>query len=578
MKKNGQEDNKMKPPKAKQSKIERKAKKEKKAKRKKLHRVLKNHPEFELTFDMQIGIRHVIGMEQGGVMGNTSHWSHTHPMLEDFEETISLEFPREGSNKQPFTPPHSSRDFDFKSYAPKIFHRIRDRFGINNIKFITSVCGNFEYLSFKTNSKSGQFFFYSHDKRYMLKTMTRKECSLLMKILPSYYQHVMENPNTLLCRFYGMHRVKPAGKMRSFHFLIMESVFDTSLEIHQIFDLKGSMVNRFAKRGESVFKDIDFVDNNFMFRLPDKVAKTLKSVVRKDSGFLKECNLMDYSLLVGVHYRNGKQRKIEYKQDRIRRMKDKEVKQAKAVPLGVPKKYNIISQPKKENVQMSQELAKEFQVFSKKFAGRLSGSAKVEESLHDIKAENKITASDSQLCCNTHAPYMPEHHGGLRSAEVSGAPGNEVYYVGIIDILTQYGFKKGMEHNLTSMFKDGNLISCVHPKIYGNRFEDFINKRIVSPHDIDNETRTETLMMTAKIEAQKNEEEKKSSEKAAQEHATEPTADAAEPAAEEQKEDNNKLSASDVLIEKETQTTHTPKVVKDASGDVVQTQNLMTGS
>lgn len=64
----------MKPPKAKQSKIERKAKKEKKAKRKKLHRVLKNHPEFELTFDMQIGIRHVIGMEQGGVMGNTSHW------------------------------------------------------------------------------------------------------------------------------------------------------------------------------------------------------------------------------------------------------------------------------------------------------------------------------------------------------------------------------------------------------------------------------------------------------------------------------------------------------------------------
>lgn len=72
-----------------------------------------------------------------------------------------------GCNKAPHrTPPHHlSHDFKFKDYAPKIFHRIRQLFGIDSASYMLSVSGNYNYLEFMANSKSGQFFFYSHDGR-----------------------------------------------------------------------------------------------------------------------------------------------------------------------------------------------------------------------------------------------------------------------------------------------------------------------------------------------------------------------------------------------------------------------------
>jgi len=40
----------------------------------------------------------------------------------------------------------------------------------------------------------------------MIKTQTKEECKLLLKILPEYVEHLDHNRNSLLVRFYGMHR------------------------------------------------------------------------------------------------------------------------------------------------------------------------------------------------------------------------------------------------------------------------------------------------------------------------------------------------------------------------------------
>ena len=72
----------------------------------------------------------------------------------------------------------------------------------------------------------------------MIKTQTKAESKFLRRILPHYYKFVMENPNTLITRFYGMHRVKMHHLRRKMHFVIMASVFDTPKEIHQRYDLK----------------------------------------------------------------------------------------------------------------------------------------------------------------------------------------------------------------------------------------------------------------------------------------------------------------------------------------------------
>lgn len=57
--------------------------------------------------------------------------------------------------------------------------------------------------------KSGSVFFLSDDDRFMIKTVRSEEMKLLLELVPAYYQHCKANPDTLLTRFYGVHRVKP---------------------------------------------------------------------------------------------------------------------------------------------------------------------------------------------------------------------------------------------------------------------------------------------------------------------------------------------------------------------------------
>jgi 1-phosphatidylinositol-4-phosphate 5-kinase len=54
-------------------------------------------------------------------------------------------------------------------------------FGVNEFDFLLSVCGNANFIEFISNAKSGQFFFYSNDGKYMIKTMTNDESKFLRR-------------------------------------------------------------------------------------------------------------------------------------------------------------------------------------------------------------------------------------------------------------------------------------------------------------------------------------------------------------------------------------------------------------
>lgn len=80
------------------------------------------------------------------------------------------------------TPPHKlSHTFKFKDYAPMAFAYLRRMFGVNEFDFLLSVCGNANFIEFISNAKSGQFFFYSSDGKYMIKTMTNEESKFLRR-------------------------------------------------------------------------------------------------------------------------------------------------------------------------------------------------------------------------------------------------------------------------------------------------------------------------------------------------------------------------------------------------------------
>jgi 1-phosphatidylinositol-4-phosphate 5-kinase len=56
------------------------------------------------------------------------------------------------------------------------------------IDYMMCVCGNFDYLEFISNAKSGQFFFYTHDRQFMIKTQTKAESKFMRSLLPQYYK------------------------------------------------------------------------------------------------------------------------------------------------------------------------------------------------------------------------------------------------------------------------------------------------------------------------------------------------------------------------------------------------------
>ena len=75
-----------------------------------------------------------------------------------------------------------------------------------------------------------------------MKTLQKTEFNFLWKILHDYYNHLVNNPNSLLTRYYGIHQLIQGKKVN--YFIIMSNSFNTPLEIDVRYDLKGSTRKR----------------------------------------------------------------------------------------------------------------------------------------------------------------------------------------------------------------------------------------------------------------------------------------------------------------------------------------------
>jgi len=205
----------------------------------------------------------------------------------------------------------------FFDYAPSIFHELRRLFGIKNEDYLKSIGpesmlnglikGNLSTLAELTSSgKSGSFFYYSADGKYTLKTISREEFHFLRKILNNYYTHIMNNPNTLIIKFYGLHKVrfmKSSRQKKKLYFVIMANVFHTNKEIHVRYDLKGSTQGRITKDDDPSIakKDLNILQEKEKIVLSSDVAEVFTQIVEKDSKFFAENHIIDYSLLLGIH-------------------------------------------------------------------------------------------------------------------------------------------------------------------------------------------------------------------------------------------------------------------------------------
>lgn len=115
------------------------------------------------------------------------------------------------------------KDFKFYDYAPYVFQRIRrlsniseddymnslgpdsilNCFWTNNLQFLYELC---------SSGKSGSLFYYTEDQQFMLKTVHKDEFKKLKQVLQKYYKYLSSNPDTLITRFYGLHKLQYHNK------------------------------------------------------------------------------------------------------------------------------------------------------------------------------------------------------------------------------------------------------------------------------------------------------------------------------------------------------------------------------
>lgn len=209
--------------------------------------------------------------------------------------------PEEGSW---LSPPHMLPDLQFVEHAPEAFRSIRAAAGISDQAYITCVCQReFSFIEFTTNSKSGEFFFFTHDGKCMVKTISPKEANALLRLLEGgFAEHLAAREGSLLTRIYGLYQVQLPWHKRgkSQHFMVQENVLFTSKKVMERFDLKGSTRGRTAKVGESVQKDNDWIDKGYAFGFGRELKEKIRRQHERDCEFLAANQVIDYSLLVGI--------------------------------------------------------------------------------------------------------------------------------------------------------------------------------------------------------------------------------------------------------------------------------------
>ena len=151
----------------------------------------------------------------------------------DYRATEKWSFDSSGNE---YTP-SSQHDFKFKDYAPWVFRGLREAFQIDAADYLVSLTGRYVLSELGSPGKSGSFFYYSADYRFIIKTIRRTEHEYLRRILRHYNDHMTRNTNSLLTRFFGLHRVRLRGT-RNIYFVVMGNIFPANRDIHEIYDLK----------------------------------------------------------------------------------------------------------------------------------------------------------------------------------------------------------------------------------------------------------------------------------------------------------------------------------------------------
>lgn len=421
-------------------------------------KVDQNHVNWVTAYNMLTGIRFTVSRTNAKL---------DRPLTDaDFDARHKFSFDITGNELTP----SAKYDFKFKDYAPWVFRHLRAKFKLDPADYLMSLTSKYILSELGSPGKSGSFFYFSRDYKYIIKTIHHAEHKFLRKILKEYWSHVEENPNTLLSQFYGLHRVKiPYG--RKIHFVVMNNLFPPHRDIHQTFDLKGSTIGRdfkeedLEKNPRATLKDLNWLRRDLHLEFGPEKKRLFFEQMERDVHLLQRLKIMDYSMLVGIHDLNkGNQENLRDKTLQVFQPGG----DSPTDDLGPDGRGMLMRTPSKlENARKARELRQIIK--QEKPIPMGQSSSRMPDTLEENTAKRDfIFYSDD---------------GGFRATHEDNSPAEEIFFLSIIDCLTHYGTVKKLEHFWKGLSHDKKQISPIRPEPYGERFIEFIEGITKSPEE-----------------------------------------------------------------------------------------------
>ncbi|KNC82928.1 hypothetical protein SARC_04795 [Sphaeroforma arctica JP610] len=312
-----------------------------------------------------------------------------------------------------------------------------------------------------SEGKSGSFFYYSHDGKYMFKTISTSESNALLSMLSEYTKYVKENPTTLLTRYFGLYRIR-FRKVKT-HFVVMGNVFHTSLPMDVRFDIKGSMYGRtslnenlghFTDSG-IIYKDLDWLASGRRLRLGKQITNSLWEQCERDAHFLRDNGVLDYSMLIGIHdsTQSLALTREQFAQENQEVLKDKYEQLTKSGEGGAPPLFASLDYHTFESLAFEHHTQ-----------------------LDEHHARHLVRRFEPKI-------QPGSGFGPLATMEVNDychvTWGESVVFIGIIDTLITFEGIKQAEHLVKAVLHHNKQVSVVPPPEYCSRFLKFVRERVL---------------------------------------------------------------------------------------------------
>lgn len=405
--------------------------------------------------------------------------------------------------------------FHFRDYAPHVFHNIRMRFGFESQEyyqslapaaFMTSVLENTDF----SGGRSGSFMCFSPDRRFLIKTIPDHEAKTMVRILPAYYSHIENNPKTLLSPVVGLYALRLVGAP-SLNIIVMANLFSNEFLTPSItYDLKGSWVDRGGKTTRGTRKDNDL---RYPFQMDFADSASVYKQLAADSKLLAEQGVMDYSLLVGVRDLNTTRATNAYIPPRRKKGTSSSTSTSRNTSMNYPasdsvnatsKEFEASRSPSPPPASYNQSNHTRMSLLSPKSRKRALSEAKSERSdsdsgedlvVPDALGLQAAESTDDDISFhneheadfNLYGKHDPSQSKPTCARVISSPDQQQLYVIGIIDILQSYDSSKRFERFFKVYFRCKSKLglSSTNPTVYQERFCKAMARNVGFPTDPD---------------------------------------------------------------------------------------------